>query len=228
MTVHLKVLHVADCPNLAPMLQRLRQVTDLPVTIREITTDAGALAEGIAGSPTLLINGIDPFRTPDQHDHAVACRVYRDEHGHPAPAPSLAQLRAALAAAEAAPASESESIPEPEQPGELLSAWRTRTLPLEPVAKAVHQVILRTFATTGQLPAASELAAVAAGFGRTSADVLKALQDLDAIGLDTDRRIAVAYPLSADPTRHRAQIANQVNVHAMCAITPWASPRCSV
>jgi hypothetical protein len=216
--VNLTVLHVADCPNLAPMLQRLRQVTDLPVTIREITTDAGASADGMAGSPTLLINGIDPFRTPDQHDHAVACRIYRDEHGHPAPVPSLAQLRAALAAAGTTPAPESESIPELEQPGELLSAWRTRALPLEPVAKAVHQVILRTFATTGQPPAASDLAAVTAGSGRTSAEVLKALHDLDAIGLDADRRIAVAYPFSTDPTRHRVQIANQVNVHAMCAI----------
>lgn len=218
MIVNLTVLHVTDCPNLAPMLQRLRQVTDLPVTIHEITTDAGAAADGMAGSPTLLIDGIDPFRSPDQHDHAVACRIYRDVHGHPAPAPSLAQLRAALAAAETTPAPEPESTSEPEQPGELLNAWRTRALPLEPVAKAVHQVILRAIATTGQPPAASDLAAVTVGSGRTSAEVLKALHDLDAIRLDTDRRIAVAYPFSTDPTRHRVQIANQVNVHAMCAI----------
>lgn len=79
-------------------------------------------------------------------------------------------------------------------------------------------MILRTFATTEQPPAASDLAAVTAGSGRTSAEVLKALHDLDAIGLDADRRIAVAYPFSTDPTRHRVQIANQVNVHAMCAI----------
>jgi hypothetical protein len=30
------------------MLQRLRQVTDLPVTIREITTDADASVDGMA------------------------------------------------------------------------------------------------------------------------------------------------------------------------------------
>lgn len=46
----------------------------------------------------------------------------------------------------------------------------------------------------------------------------QALHDLDAIRLDTDRRIAVAYPFSTDPTRHRVQIDSQVIVYAMCVI----------
>ena len=43
----LEVLHVPDCPNLAPLLARLRAVTDLPVTTREITNaaDAAKLAD---------------------------------------------------------------------------------------------------------------------------------------------------------------------------------------
>jgi hypothetical protein len=40
MSVNLEVLHVPDCPNLVPLLDRLRQVTGLPITSREITTDA--------------------------------------------------------------------------------------------------------------------------------------------------------------------------------------------
>lgn len=47
----LEVLHVAECPNLAPPMQRLREVTDLPITVREISTNAEAAASGMAGSP---------------------------------------------------------------------------------------------------------------------------------------------------------------------------------
>lgn len=97
MNVHLEVLHVPDCPNLSPMLERLRRVTDLPIITREISTEADAARAGMIGSPTLLINGADPFRTADLRETVVACRIYRDEHGQPASAPSIARLRAALA-----------------------------------------------------------------------------------------------------------------------------------
>lgn len=92
-----EVLHVPGCPNLAVLLDNLRAVTDLPITTREISTDADAAAAGMHGSPTLLINGHDPF-TPPGGDRALSCRLYRDEHGHAIPAPSPAQLRAAFAA----------------------------------------------------------------------------------------------------------------------------------
>ena len=66
MCVTLEVLHVPDCPSLLPMLQRLRVVTDLPVTTREITTDGDAAAAGMNGPPTLLMDGVDPFAEPGQ------------------------------------------------------------------------------------------------------------------------------------------------------------------
>jgi hypothetical protein len=129
MTLHLEVLHVPDCPNLAPMLDRLRQATELAVTTREISTDAEATASGMAGSPTLLINGADPFAAPGQCDCGVSCRLYRDEQGRVVPAPSVEQLRAAIAAATGQAAT----------PVQVLSAWRTRALPLDPVEKAAHR-----------------------------------------------------------------------------------------
>lgn len=97
----LQVLHVPDCPNLAPLLQRLREATDLPVSTREISTAAAAAAAGMNGSPTLLINGQDPFLNPNPHDHdrGVSCRIYRDEHDRAVPAPSVTQLRDAVTAA---------------------------------------------------------------------------------------------------------------------------------
>jgi hypothetical protein len=206
--VNLEVLHVAQCPNLTAMLQRLGQATDLPVTTREISTATEASAFGMAGSPTLMINGADPFTTANHTDGALACRLYRDENGQPVPVPSLAQLRDAIAAA---------SDPPTDEPGDLLSAWRARAMPPDPVEAAVHQLVLRHFATTGHPPTAEDLAATTAGSGRTSDEVLAALHDLDAIRLEQGR-IEVAYPFSAHPTRHRVHIATGTDVYAMCAI----------
>lgn len=186
----LEVLHVPDCPNLPPLLDRLAQVTDLPVTTRVIESDADAIRFGMSGSPTLLVNGIDPFAAEEPCECGVSCRLYRDETGRIVPAPSLEQLRDALGQAA------------------VLSTWRARAIPLDPVEKSVHQAILRTFATTGHPP---EL-------GRSTADVLTALHDIDAIRLAPDGQILLAYPFSATPTRHRVRIAHQVDVYAMCAI----------
>lgn len=91
------VLHVPDCPNLAPLLDHLRMVTDLRVTTREVGSAAEAEEFGMAGSPTLLINGVDPFAAPGQCA-VVSCRLYRDEDGRIVPAPSVEQLRDAIAA----------------------------------------------------------------------------------------------------------------------------------
>ncbi len=117
MSLQLEVLHVPDCPNLAAMLDRLHQATDLEVTTREISTDAAATASAMAGSPTLLINGIDPFATPGQRACGLSCRLYRDEQGLIVPAPSVAQLRDAIRSATGAAAT----------PGEVLESWRGRS-----------------------------------------------------------------------------------------------------
>jgi hypothetical protein len=203
----LEVLHVPDCPNLPPMLQRLAEVTDLPVTTRVIDTDADAARFGMAGSPTLLIDWVDPFTTPGDCECGVSCRLYRDQNGRIIAAPSAEQLRDALTA-----------VSRPAAPGEVLSAWRTRAEPLDPVEKAVQQAILRSFATTGHPPAAAELDVVPADSGRTTGEVLNALHQVDAIRLAPDGQIAVAYPFSATPTRHRVRIGDQVDVYAMCAV----------
>jgi alkylmercury lyase len=160
--VRLEVLHVPDCPNLPPLLDRLRALTNLPIRTREIHTDSEATNSGMAGSPTLLINGADPFTTGDRREWGMSCRIYRDERGQPVPVPSLAQLRA------------------------VLSAWRTRALPLDPTEKRVQQAILRSFAATGHAPDAAELASTIADAGRPADEVLAALHDQDAIRLGSD------------------------------------------
>lgn len=227
MSVTVEVLHVRDCPNLAPMLQRLREVTDLPVTTREVTTDVAAAAAGMRGSPTLLVGGRDPFPASDG-DCGLSCRLYRDEHDRVVAVPSLIQLREVLTAAAAGRSALSQHGPADgaAPPPGALSAWRTRALPVDPVEKAVHHAILRTFATTGRPPALSDLDPIAAEATRDTASVVAALHDLDAIRLAPTGQIAVAYPFSAAPTRHRVRIGGRTgeststftDAYAMCAI----------
>lgn len=82
----------------------------------------------------------------------------------------------------------------------------------------MHQAILRAFASTGKPPAVSELDPIIAGSTRSTAGVLAALHDADAIRLGPTGQITVAYPFSAAPTRHRVRIDGHTDVYAMCAI----------
>ncbi|GAA4908937.1 hypothetical protein ACFPM3_12225 [Streptomyces coeruleoprunus] len=96
--MELRVLAVPDCPHLSLLLGRLAQV--LPegareVPVRVVTTEAEAARLGMHGSPTLLVDGLDPF-APRDAPTGVACRVYRAADGHAEGAPSMGQLASAL------------------------------------------------------------------------------------------------------------------------------------
>ncbi|MCK2244173.1 MULTISPECIES: alkylmercury lyase family protein [unclassified Crossiella] len=209
----LRILAVPDCPNLAPLRQRLAEVlagrADVTVTIEIISTVEQATRTGMRGSPTLLVNGADPFAEPGQPP-SVSCRLYRDEHGSPTGAPTLSQLRAALTNATTAAAE--------------LRAWRARATPAEVAERAVHQAILRAFASTGQPPSAARLQQVAAANGATADSILTRLHEADVIRLDQAGAIRVAYPFSAVPTRHQVRLATGRTVSAMCAVDALGIP----
>jgi hypothetical protein len=103
--MELTVLAVPGCPN-APVLER-RLAAALagrpPVTVtRHVIASAAEAAEwGMHGSPTLLVNGQDPFAEPGTAP-AVACRLYRGEDGRLDGAPTEAALRRVLGQADAA------------------------------------------------------------------------------------------------------------------------------
>jgi hypothetical protein len=225
--VTIEILHVPDCRNLAPSLDRLRQVTDIPATTREVRTEAQAATLGMAGSPTLLINGVDPFAESDGYECGIACRLYRDENNQIMPAPSADQLRAALAQAvgreQPAPTGNG-GTDEPGSPGGDLSTWRARAVPLEALGRAVHQATLRRFAATGSPPSIDDLHRETGADHRAVRDVLRRLHDSDTIRLGADGTIVVAYPFSARPTRHRVRIGNRIDVHAMCGIDALGIP----
>ena len=94
--MQLTVLAVPDCPNAGLLEQRLAQVLDgrPDVTVsRYVVEDQDeATRRGMRGSPTLLIDGTDPFAEPGQQA-SVSCRLYRDSSGRADGAPSVSQLR---------------------------------------------------------------------------------------------------------------------------------------
>jgi hypothetical protein len=98
-SLELTLLTVPDCPNAAAFEERLAAaLAGCPHVIvrrREIADEPEAAEAGMCGSPTLLINGVDPFAVPGQAP-GLACRLYRDAAGRIAAAPPVEALRRAL------------------------------------------------------------------------------------------------------------------------------------
>jgi hypothetical protein len=96
--MELTVLTVPGCPNAAAFEERLAAALaghpDAVVRRRQVADEREAAETGMAGSPTLLINGLDPFAAP-----GLSCRLYRDAAGRAARAPSVEDFRRALAQA---------------------------------------------------------------------------------------------------------------------------------
>lgn len=86
------------CPNWKEAethIETLRsEGLDLVVDRQLIETSDAAEQHQFRGSPTILINGTDPFCDPDA-PVGLSCRVYRTETGYGG-SPSLDQLRAAI------------------------------------------------------------------------------------------------------------------------------------
>jgi hypothetical protein len=80
---------------------RLRQVldeagrTDTDIQITVITPENLATKPAFAGSPTVLLDGTDPFTEVANPETGISCRVYPSAQGS-AGAPSLDALRHAI------------------------------------------------------------------------------------------------------------------------------------
>ena len=213
--MHLTVLGVPGCPNAPVLSDRLAAV--LPgractsVSHQVISDEGEAARWGMHGSPTLLIDGVDPFAEPGQPP-SMSCRLYRDDSGRASGAPSAGQLRQAIEQALTA-------ATEPGDPAWLDSlgrAGRGRVAPADRGLRAVHQAVLRSFVHTGAAPGNSSLTRHARPF--EVSQVRAELADGDFLCLDDAGQITAAYPFSALPTRHRVQITGAAAGFAMCAI----------
>ena len=94
-----ELLHIVDCPNTAIAEANARAALDalglgaVPVELVTIRTEAEAASTQFGGSPTILVDGVDLFRTAPVR--SLACRVYATESGY-AGAPTQEQIEAAL------------------------------------------------------------------------------------------------------------------------------------
>ena len=103
--MRISVQTIPDCPNaIGAVSLVLEQVQELGldnvvVTERVISSSAEASVLDFHGSPSFVINGVDPFATPET-PVAFACREY-DHTGTKSGLPDAAVLRAAIAEAAA-------------------------------------------------------------------------------------------------------------------------------
>ncbi|MEX0864070.1 MAG: thioredoxin family protein [Acidimicrobiia bacterium] len=90
--------HFDGCPNWETTAHHLSRLVeeglDATIGYELIDSHESAVARGFRGSPTVLIDGIDPFANKDG-PVGLACRVYRTDHGY-AGSPTLPQLRHAI------------------------------------------------------------------------------------------------------------------------------------
>ncbi|WP_316746078.1 organomercurial lyase [Streptomyces sp. MK7] len=218
--MRITVLAVPDCPNAPVVAERLAQALgdrDADVDRIEVSDPEQAARLGMTGSPTVLIDGADPFAVPGA-PASLSCRLYRGPDGRVEGAPSVADLRRALA--EAAPAGDCDCPP-------MDAAGRSGRGRLAPQAgglRAVQQAVLGHFAVTGHSPTAEDLQAAAAAHGRMAAEVVADLAADDFLAQDDHGRIRAAYPFSAVPTAHRVALASGIEVFAMCAIDALGIP----
>lgn len=78
--MRIDILHVTGCPNLSVARSRVHEALDqagltAAVCELEVITPEEARRVGMRGSPTILVEGRDPF---DGVEGSFACRLYRD------------------------------------------------------------------------------------------------------------------------------------------------------
>ena len=115
--MEVELLYWAGCPSHPAALADLRAALGdgVPVTVREIISEADAAAERFPGSPTIRVDGADLF--PVDEPPGLTCRVYRLADGRYSPTPDPGLLRAAIARLRAPAAGESRPGPRPGEGG---------------------------------------------------------------------------------------------------------------
>lgn len=102
--VRITVLAVPDCPNAPVLRQRIKDALAghaRAVEFVEVPDEATAARWHMTGSPTLLLDGVDPFAAPGATP-SLSCRLYRHADGTTDGAPSVADLRRVLAVSDPA------------------------------------------------------------------------------------------------------------------------------
>lgn len=96
----IEILVVPDCPHAAPVTARVldaleRAGLSARITETAIESPAVAQARGMRGSPTILVDGRDPFVSHGDEPGSISCRLYPSDDGLSG-LPSVDQLIAVL------------------------------------------------------------------------------------------------------------------------------------
>lgn len=95
--MRIELQYFEGCPHWQTADERLRHVAavrGLTVDHRLIATPDEAEAAGFRGSPTILIDGVDPFARGDE-PVGLSCRIYQTPDG-PSGSPTVDQLETVL------------------------------------------------------------------------------------------------------------------------------------
>ena len=101
-TPRVELLWWAGCPSTERALAELRGVMEAlglaadEIKLREVASEEQAREGEFRGSPTILIDGQDPFAGDGQEEVGLSCRVYRRRDGRVSPTPDPEDLRDAL------------------------------------------------------------------------------------------------------------------------------------
>jgi hypothetical protein len=104
-TPRVEFLWWEGCPSHERALAELRDAMEATgldpegVEVRHVGTDADAVREHFAGSPTIRVDGRDLQPAGDFEPAGLTCRVYRLRDGRVSPTPDPADLRDALMSA---------------------------------------------------------------------------------------------------------------------------------
>ena len=96
--MNVTLLYFDDCPNWLETDQHLRALAaehpELVVERRLVETAEDAEATRFRGSPSIIVDGVDPFADADA-PVGLSCRMYQTADGR-AGSPTLEQLRAVI------------------------------------------------------------------------------------------------------------------------------------
>jgi hypothetical protein len=95
--VNIELLYFEGCPNWRTVEERLASLQPelgFTLTRRLVSTSEDAERLGFRGSPTILVDGVDPFVSGIEPG-VFACRVYQTPDG-PAGSPTVGQLKDAV------------------------------------------------------------------------------------------------------------------------------------
>ena len=97
--MRIEIVYFEGCPNWRLAHERVLEAlaglgrADVPVELHLVKSPDEALAAGMHGSPTILLDGRDPF--PNGDESVWSCRLYRTDAGMDG-APSTTALMAVI------------------------------------------------------------------------------------------------------------------------------------